>query len=777
MALSLQIDTANLNATDIADEASFLYTKSPSSTKSPHSPGDGHPSVDIDRSPSKGKRKTRAESRKLLLHILMQLQVRTMPPSVYDSYTNPESTVRSSGAGAIVGTMIDAMKRKGSIAMASSQTTAEEDSDDDTGHVYSTDNTYDLMLQLRNVLLVSAAQGWKIFDDELDEDSKITYLRRIRSTYQDSRSFSYSPVRGSHVLAPELLTQCVSVLVSVIQEDCRYRTARPRPFRPPNALHVLCLDVAQFLLSTQQHNPQIVSQIAYAMIPALSTFPREMHEKLLKFFEECILWGPIQGLHVFQTGSDQDSQIWQNNDNIDDNKASVMIHIDQVDDDSLKFNPSHRLAVLSTSAPSQPRSIYHLSLIVPPLLAAILENVNILDGYEEVAIYFAIFWIQFQILANGIALGSIVLTQGGRNISHISQMHEFEFHAMLQRCQALLEADGLISSQSLCDYHFENRLSRREHNLMFDWSCLIFISTIIRGSHHPAHTSQPGSPKFLHAENLEASNEHNLFEDSLCNVAPIGHVNQVLALELNIVSEFATRHLLECLAVLGFLQKEDNPNGPLCIFGLPFGFDSSVEVEILISAIEACLSDENLSVNEVGFLLLVRRLLPNGMSSEYTLRRLSKTVIAWILNEEVAMESILRDFVANQEGLPGVPLDNKSVPWPERPTLRPPISSNPNGGDYVTFRRALHSRYAMIWLLSFHDQDPTLYGETLYDACVDFEISESAMDGTLGSNRHQNILRCIIKLLQASVVYTAFDDLISRWMESASKSNIKEAYR
>lgn len=253
-------------------------------------------------------------------------------------------------------------------------------------------------------------------------------------------------------------------------------------------------------------------------------------------------------------------------------------------------------------------------------------------SYEEVAIYLAIFWTQLQILANGIAMGSIVVTQNEDDVPHISQLDEFELHDIIRQSQALLESNNLGISQALSDYHFENRLSRHEHNLMFDWSCLVFIASIIRGPHEPAHTPQPDSSDFLRVEKSAPLKGHSP-EDSSYSMVPVGQVRWVLGHELNVVSEPVVHHLLETFSKLGFFQILESEKRSLCAFALPFGFDSSVEVEILISAIEACLSDENLFVNEVGFLLLNRRLLPNGMSSEYALKRLARCVIAWLLSE------------------------------------------------------------------------------------------------------------------------------------------------
>ena len=254
-------------------------------------------------------------------------------------------------------------------------------------------------------------------------------------------------------------------------------------------------------------------------------------------------------------------------------------------------------------------------------------------NYEEVVIYLAIFWIQLQILANGIALGSIMVTQNGEDVLHISQLDEFELHDIIRQSQALLESDSLGISQALGEYQLENRLSHREHNLMFDWSCLIFIASIIRGSHEPTQTSQFGSPDLLHPEQSVPPNGYTLSNDSSYSMISIDRVRWILGHELNVAAEPAVHHLLEILSELGFIQVLESENSSLCSFTLPFGFDSSVEVEILVSAVEACLSDENLSVNEVGFLLLNRRLLPNGMSSEYVLKRLVRCVIAWLLTE------------------------------------------------------------------------------------------------------------------------------------------------
>jgi hypothetical protein len=165
----LRIDTSNTSASDIAHDG--RARQSPFLSKSyslVHIPSDERPSADLGSSFSKGNKRARTESRKLLSHVLAQLHTRPMPPTVYDSFMDAKDTVRGTSIGVILNTMKDAMKSNPSIAVRSSShiSTIEDDSDDGLGLVYSTDDTYELMFQLRNVLLVSDDQGWRIFDDE-----------------------------------------------------------------------------------------------------------------------------------------------------------------------------------------------------------------------------------------------------------------------------------------------------------------------------------------------------------------------------------------------------------------------------------------------------------------------------------------------------------------------------------------------------------------------------------------------------------------------------------
>jgi hypothetical protein len=109
------------------------------------------------------------------------------------------------------------------------------------------------------------------------------FRRRRRTASFDSRHSSASRIEPT-----ELLSQCISVLQSIVSEDCRYQLSPPRPFRPPNALQAISLDIARLLVHMHARSPTITSQVGFALLPAFVTFRAEMYPRLLLFFEDML---------------------------------------------------------------------------------------------------------------------------------------------------------------------------------------------------------------------------------------------------------------------------------------------------------------------------------------------------------------------------------------------------------------------------------------------------------------------------------------------------------
>ena len=259
-------------------------------------------------------------------------------------------------------------------------------------------------------------------------------------------------------------------------------------------------------------------------------------------------------------------------------------------------------------------------------------------SFEEISVSFAVLWTQLQIYNNGLSLGSFALAPDG----HEEKAEAFELQYLVDLYEAYLSSGKLPISSALGEYLEANRCSPSSLAIMFDWSTLAYISSTIKSSYGVRNSSSSISAD-LHASVEKVVTQDG--NDTACHpfeVVTLGYLRDSLGYEFNMLSEGPARHCLSHLHKLGFFTSADFPacilpqpeqSSQLCHFPLPFGFDLSAGVETLVSAIEACLSDLDLSVNEYGFLLLVRRFPPNGLASEYALRRLSHAVLSWIFAE------------------------------------------------------------------------------------------------------------------------------------------------
>ena len=270
-----------------------------------------------------------------------------------------------------------------------------------------------------------------------------------------------------------------------------------------------------------------------------------------------------------------------------------------------------------------------------------------LKTYEELSVFLAVLWTQLQILTNGLALGSIVVQQGSSS-NDDGQMDEFELHYLVNLYEAYLSSRTTRLSQALSDHFAENRLRAPDTQIFFNWNVLTFILSIIKS---PA--SKPDGPNGSSADLLTAAQPGNDQDSALDDGAypyemvTLAHLRDQLGDELNLHSEAAARYLLSHLFHLGFFQRMDyqsslfdggpHPERLQCSFPIPIGLEVSTEVETLVASIEACLSDIDLSVNEAGLLLLVRKFWPDGMLTDYALRRLSKAVLTWLASEVRSM--------------------------------------------------------------------------------------------------------------------------------------------
>ena len=114
-----------------------------------------------------GLNRARNESRKLLAHILSQLQDRPTPPSLLNTlvYGSQQSEKTS---GSVIKSVKGAVKYTGTLRERRTHQLVPQDdtdSEDDESRTFTTDVTFDLMSQLKDVLVLSIAHKWDIFYD------------------------------------------------------------------------------------------------------------------------------------------------------------------------------------------------------------------------------------------------------------------------------------------------------------------------------------------------------------------------------------------------------------------------------------------------------------------------------------------------------------------------------------------------------------------------------------------------------------------------------------
>lgn len=255
-------------------------------------------------------------------------------------------------------------------------------------------------------------------------------------------------------------------------------------------------------------------------------------------------------------------------------------------------------------------------------------------SYEEISIYRDILRTQLQILTSGVLMGSVVVSG-----SSSTSIPEFELQLSINSCGQLLDS-GLLRHGPLTE-HYKDNVSNTKlgTSLLFDQTYLDYLTSSIRS---PSPQSRGNSSTFLNVDNPYSDSD-----DSTRSVphecARLSHMRHILSVDFAIQSNDASSLLIDHLHQHAFCDRKDHRLYPLkhtveesdleYIFPLPSGFDISLHAGNLISAIESCLADIDLATNEFGFLLLTRRIWPNGLASEQGLTWLARKVLTWILDE------------------------------------------------------------------------------------------------------------------------------------------------
>ncbi|KAI9478247.1 MAG: hypothetical protein EXX96DRAFT_241867 [Benjaminiella poitrasii] len=244
-------------------------------------------------------------------------------------------------------------------------------------------------------------------------------------------------------------------------------------------------------------------------------------------------------------------------------------------------------------------------------------------------------------------------------------------------------------------------------------------------------------------------------------------------------------------------QFQEQENQIQCIFPVPYAIDCSSTVESLINSIDACLQDIDLSINECGLLMLVRRCWPDPFMSRYTQERLIRAIVAWTFDEDERLLALHAELTASNKN-PQNHNNKQHNKWAQAALLSRMKAGNNNLFDrnrqsalhyntmvgvsssassiYVTTRTALKDRYIIRWMESIHDMDKNAYTDMLFNATEDIidnkqeecnvpNWGEDSDTKKYVLQKYEQFIRYILKLKTSGFTYTSFDHLLQRWLD------------
>lgn len=348
--------------------------------------------------------------------------------------------------------------------------------------------------------------------------------------------------------------------------------------------------------------------------------------------------------------------------------------------------------------------------------------------WEEVSVAYGVFWMEHELLIAGIAAGTIMVEYAAQRRKDSRQREGEVDHFELPHCIALyytqLSGTRLAKSKNTMEYIENCGPLDAEVSLLHNLQLLLLAGSVVK---LPLSDGKKSGDEWLTVGDEEIQEDELMFPFEVVSLA---HIRDALGYEVNLHSDSTAKLLMGQLHRIGIFTLMDtqldaleiidaNPGEILCSFPSTLAIDASTSVEALFAAIQACLDDLDLSINEFGLLLLTRKCWPNGLMTDYALSRLTSLVLSWILTEDDRLLLVVRDYISSREPSPGVRLRlaGQKVPWPDLGQLGS-TGSGAGTAEYTLTRRSLVLRYAMPWLLKVHEQNRPLYAECLYRECV-----------------------------------------------------------
>ncbi|KAL9542636.1 hypothetical protein MBANPS3_008515 [Mucor bainieri] len=285
---------------------------------------------------------------------------------------------------------------------------------------------------------------------------------------------------------------------------------------------------------------------------------------------------------------------------------------------------------------------------------------------------------------------------------------------------------------------------------------------------------------------------------------------------LRFTSRKAAEILLQHMRNLGLFERfdaspmlfpcSDHSKAVQVVFPVPYAIDCSAHVESLITALEACLQDVDLSINECGLLLLVRRCWPDPFMSAYTRQRLIHALVGWIFDEDERLLALHAELTSSKSPVTATKQQQQQQQqnrWAQAALLsrmKGSSSSHPahdrhrlstlrqttttagvsSGASsiYVTTRAALRDRYMVRWMATLHAMDKDAYTAMLFSAMeerVDNTYEDCAVPNWGETHnvkkrvlqKYEQLIGYILKLKTHGLTFASLDAILQQWLEQS----------
>nr|XP_019013028.1 uncharacterized protein I206_02525 [Kwoniella pini CBS 10737]OCF51809.1 hypothetical protein I206_02525 [Kwoniella pini CBS 10737] len=400
--------------------------------------------------------------------------------------------------------------------------------------------------------------------------------------------------------------------------------------------------------------------------------------------------------------------------------------------------------------------------------------------YDEIAVLWGGLWIQYQLLKNGISSGSIRITGYNPkiepdllNVKSTLKVYEEQLKARYTEASPASSDFTHISGSEIplgCSYLFSDRY-------------LTYVIALLRAptSNNPlASGTQTPSDGLLTPSGLPAPDDIQPNEESF-EMLPLSIISSSLSSDLGISDPTISTIFLNQLRSIGlittnnksFISQEDlNSPNIWAGFNLPLLMDNSTTINLLILSIENLLDTLDLSMNEQGLRLLSERCWPSLLCSSYSLDRLGKILINWIMNEDDCLLGIVRSYASKHKKLPGI----RSTPSSSNANSSSKLNINTNQNQnsvniYKESRLKVMNKFGKPWLKALHDLDPISYAAMVYEECknplaagkLNFETDES--DDQMASKMAGIALERMSSVVDADVIFSTLMELVTAWLE------------